>query len=193
MTEQPITDIYSLKAMITKQQSVVKQLKKDGADPLLINQEVATLLDLRSKLGQYEKAEVIEYPFNRKAFDELLLRKMFVVPAFEIHNGPAGLFDYGPPCSALKANVVNIWRQHFVYEESMLEMECTSLTPSSVLQASGHVDRFTDFMVRDVVTGECFRADKLLEDAIDKYLAAHPEFTAEEADEHRLIQVIFDP
>lgn len=31
------------------------------------------------------------------------------------------------------------------------------------LQASGHVDRFTDFMVTDVVTGECFRADHLLE------------------------------
>jgi glycyl-tRNA synthetase len=175
--------------MITKQQSLVKQLKKDGSDPLIINQEVATLLQLRSQLAQFEKAEVVEFPFNRKAFDELILRKMFVVPAFEIHNGPAGLFDYGPPCSALKANVVNLWRQHFVYEESMLEMECTSLTPANVLQTSGHVERFTDFMVRDVVTGECFRADKLLEDSIDKLLAAHPEFTSEEADEHRLIQV----
>jgi glycyl-tRNA synthetase len=186
-------DIYSLKATITKQQSLIKQLKKDGGDPSLIQNEVTTLLQLRSQLAQLEKNEVIEFPFNRKAFDELLLRKMFVVPAFEIHNGPAGLFDYGPPCSALKANVVNLWRQHFVYEESMLEMECTSLTPANVLQTSGHVERFTDFMVRDVVTGECFRADKLLEDAIDKYLAAHPEFSSDEADEHRIIQVFPPP
>jgi hypothetical protein len=193
-TENPVNaedvdDIYSLKAKITKQQSFVKQLKKDGADALVINGEVAVLLDLRSKLAQFEKASVVEYPFNRKSFDELLLRKMFVVPAFEIHNGPAGLFDYGPPCSALKANVITLWRQHFVYEESMLEMECTNLTPASVLQTSGHVERFTDFMVRDVVTGECFRADKLLEDVIDKYLLAHPELSSDEADEHRIIQV----
>jgi glycyl-tRNA synthetase (class II) len=37
--------------------------------------------------------------------------------------------------------------------------ECVTITPANVLQTSGHVERFTDFMVRDVVTGECFRAD----------------------------------
>lgn len=35
--------------------------------------------------------------------------------------------------------------------------------PACSRQASGHVDRFTDFMVTDTVTGECFRADHLLE------------------------------
>jgi len=30
-------------------------------------------------------------------------------------------------------------------------------------RASGHVDRFTDFMVRDTQTGDCFRADHLIE------------------------------
>jgi len=30
-------------------------------------------------------------------------------------------------------------------------------------RASGHVDRFTDVMVRDVKTGDCYRADHLLE------------------------------
>ena len=29
-------------------------------------------------------------------------------------------------------------------------------------RASGHVDRFADFMVKDMKTGECFRADHLL-------------------------------
>lgn len=75
----------------------------------------------------------------------------------------------------------------------MLEMECTNLTPSSVLETSGHVERFTDFMTRDVQTGECFRADKLLEDAIDRFLAARPGLGADEAEQHRVIQVqVFD-
>ena len=33
-------------------------------------------------------------------------------------------------------------------------------------RASGHVDRFADCMVKDVKTGDCFRADHLLEGAL---------------------------
>jgi len=33
------------------------------------------------------------------------------------------------------------------------------------LRTSGHVERFTDLMVKDTVTGECLRADHLLEGA----------------------------
>jgi len=40
-----------------------------------------------------------------------------------------------------------------VLEENMLEVECPAVTPEAVLKASGHVDRFTDFMVTDVKTG----------------------------------------
>ena len=71
----------------------------------------------------------------------------------------------------------------------MLEMECTNLTPSSVLETSGHVERFTDFMTRDAKTGECFRADKLLEDAIDKFIESQPTMSQTEVDSHRIIQV----
>ena len=34
--------------------------------------------------------------------------------------------------------------------------------------ASGHVDRFTDLMVKDLVTQECMRADKYLEEILEK-------------------------
>lgn len=73
-------------------------------------------------------------------------------------------------------------------EENMLEMECTNLTPSAVLETSGHVDRFTDFMVRDEVTMECFRADKLLEEAIDSLLLANPNMTIQDQESHKIIQ-----
>ena len=33
------------------------------------------------------------------------------------------------------------WRNHFVLEENMLEVECPAVTPEVVLKASGHVDR----------------------------------------------------
>jgi glycyl-tRNA synthetase len=58
-----------------------------------------------------------------------------------------------------------------VLEEGMLEVECPAVTPEAVLKASGHVDRFTDLMVSDTVTGDCHRADHLLEEALEKALA----------------------
>jgi glycyl-tRNA synthetase len=182
-------ELCRLQASVTTQASLVRQLKKDKASSDAIADGVAILVDLRAKLAEMEKSlQGEEDTFNRKAFDELLLRKMYIVPSFEIHNGPAGFFDYGPPACALKANILSQWREHFPMEDNMLEMECTNLTPSSVLETSGHVERFTDFMVRDEKTGEGFRADKLLEDGIDAFLEANPSMPIDEKESHRVIQ-----
>jgi glycyl-tRNA synthetase (class II) len=45
------------------------------------------------------------------------------------------------------------------------------VTPEVVLRASGHVERFTDFMVTDALTHDCHRADHLLEAALEARLA----------------------
>ena len=51
-----------------------------------------------------------------------------------------------------------------------VQLECPAVTPEIVLKASGHVERFTDFMVTDVKTGDCHRADHLLEAALEALL-----------------------
>jgi glycyl-tRNA synthetase len=61
-----------------------------------------------------------------------------------------------------------------VLEEGMLEVECPAVTPEAVLKASGHVDRFTDAMVKDEKTGDCYRADHLLEAALEAALEGRP-------------------
>lgn len=94
----------------------------------------------------------------------------FVMPAFDIYNGVAGLYDFGPAGCAVKDNFITLWKQFFVLEENMLQVETTTLTPEAVLEASGHVKLFVDLMVKDTKTGECYRADKLLENAIEKLL-----------------------
>jgi len=48
--------------------------------------------------------------------------------------GVAGLYDFGPMGCAMENNLVNIWRNHFVLEEQMLEVRCTQLTPRQVLK-----------------------------------------------------------
>ena len=181
-------DVYSMNAKITSQGAVVRTLKKGGGSPDEIAAEVAKLIALREQLAVMEAKNAPVDIFNRSGFDQLILRKMYIVPSFEIHNGPAGLFDLGPPACSLKANMLALWRKHFVVSENMLEMECTNLTPENVLQTSGHVERFTDFMSRDEVTGECFRADKLLEDGIDDFLTANPHIPLVEREAHLVIQ-----
>jgi glycyl-tRNA synthetase len=107
-------------------------------------------------------------PFSRARLEELLKKRFFYAPAFSIYGGVAGLYDYGPPGCALQANMLALWRSHFVLEENMLELDTAILTPHDVLKASGHVDRFTDFMVKDTKTGDFYRADHILEDRLEK-------------------------
>ncbi len=102
--------------------------------------------------------------------EDLLKRRFFYDQSFAIYGGVNGLYDYGPMGCAMKANFLNEWRRFFVLEEQMLEIDCSMLTPAPVLVASGHVARFADFMVKDVSTGECYRADHLIEAHLEKML-----------------------
>ncbi|KAI6184565.1 Diadenosine tetraphosphate synthetase [Aphelenchoides bicaudatus] len=97
----------------------------------------------------------------------LLKRRFFYDQSFAIYGGVTGLYDFGPMGCALKSNMIQYWRRHFILEDSMLEVECSALTPADVLKASGHVDRFIDWMVKDVKTGDCFRADHLIKNAAE--------------------------
>ncbi|EGV66296.1 Glycine--tRNA ligase 1, mitochondrial [Yamadazyma tenuis] len=109
-------------------------------------------------------------PFSRDALEQVLKRRFFFAPSFEIYGGVSGLYDYGPPGCALQANVVDTWRKHFILEEDMLEVDCSMLTPHEVLKTSGHVDKFADWMCRDLKTGEIFRADHLVEEVLEARL-----------------------
>lgn len=100
--------------------------------------------------------------YMRREVEDLMKRKFFTVPSFEIYGGVAGFFDYGPLGCAVKNNIEQLWRQHFVLEEDMLEVGCTSLMLGEVLKTSGHVDKFEDLMVKDTKTGTPRRADKLI-------------------------------
>lgn len=102
--------------------------------------------------------------------DKALQGRLFYKQSFSIYGGVAGLYDYGPPGTAIKANVTQFWRTHFVFAESMLEIECPAVTPEAVLKPSGHVDRFVDYMVRDA-KGNTFRADHLLEAKLEAVIA----------------------
>ena len=99
-------EVDALNAAITKQGAHVRQLKKNGGDADAIAEAVEALKGLKIQADVLAKQHVNKQDssnsFSRKAFDDLILRKMFVVPSFEIHGGVKGLFDLGPPACALK-------------------------------------------------------------------------------------------
>ncbi|RNF13882.1 putative glycyl tRNA synthetase [Trypanosoma conorhini] len=120
--------------------------------------------------------------FVRAEFEDTCRRRFFFGLAFDPYGGAAGLYDMGPPLCAMKANLLAHWRQHFVLAENMCEVDTTCLTPEEVFKASGHVTRFNDVMVRDTVTGECIRADKLLEEYCEAQLREAPAGARADAD-----------
>lgn len=109
-------------------------------------------------------------PLDKGVLDNILRRRMFYTPSFEIYGGVGGLYDYGPPGCSLQANIVDLWRKHFILEEDMLEVDCTVLTPHEVLKTSGHVDKFADWMCKDPKNGEIMRADHFVEAILEARL-----------------------
>ena len=110
--EQALQDeLDALNASITRQGAHVRTLKKQGGSADEIAQAVQQLQAL--KLQATEQSELLAPPketFNRQSFDELMLGKMFIVNAFEIHGGVAGLFDLGPPACAVKVGTFDFPR-----------------------------------------------------------------------------------
>jgi len=180
-------EIAKMEASINEQGAKVRTLKKDKATPKDVLADAVAELKRRKKLLE----DSLPKPWDRAPFEDLLKRRFVYAPAFEIYGGCAGFYDYGPVGCAIKANFVNAWREHFVLTDSMLEVDTPAMTPEAVLKASGHVERFTDVMVKDLKNGECIRADHLLEDVMEGRMA-DKKLSADEKEEARLIHAQAD-
>ncbi|CAH8848827.1 unnamed protein product [Trichobilharzia szidati] len=161
-------DIDSLRAKIREQGDLVKRLKEENAPDSVLKETISILKSYKKALDDKEIELSPKDPlFDRAKLEDLLKQKFFYDQSFSIYGGVQGLYDYGPMGCAMKANLLSAWRQFFILEDHLLEVDCSMLTPEPVLQASGHVDRFTDLMVKDVKTGDCFRADHLVKAALE--------------------------
>ncbi|KAF5134349.1 Glycine--tRNA ligase 1, mitochondrial [Metarhizium anisopliae] len=128
-------------------------------------------------------------PLDKPVLDAMLRRRMFYTPSFEIYGGVGGLYDYGPPGCSLQANIVDLWRKHFILAEDMLEVDCTVLTPHDVLKTSGHVDKFADWMCKDPKNGEIMRADHFVEAILEARLNGDKEARGQKEYEEVLARI----
>uniref|UniRef100_A0AAZ3P528 Glycine--tRNA ligase n=1 Tax=Oncorhynchus tshawytscha TaxID=74940 RepID=A0AAZ3P528_ONCTS len=161
-----------LRLAVKEQGELVRQMKQDGAPDVDVLKAVA---ELKARKRTLETKELSLQPkddiVDRTKMEDTLKRRFFYDQAFAIYGGVSGLYDFGPVGCALKNNILQAWRQHFIQEEQILEIDCTMLTPEPVLKTSGHVDKFADYMVKDVKNGECFRADHLLKAHLQKLMS----------------------
>ncbi|XP_063063524.1 glycine--tRNA ligase [Engraulis encrasicolus] len=161
-----------LRQAVKEQGDLVRQMKTDGAPDVDVAKAVA---ELKARKRTLEAKELSLQPkddiVDRTKLEDTLRRRFFYDQAFSIYGGVSGLYDFGPVGCALKNNILSVWRQHFIQEEQILEIDCTMLTPEPVLKTSGHVDKFADYMVKDVKNGECFRADHLLKAHLQKLMS----------------------
>lgn len=113
----------------------MRQLKAEGAPDLDVKKAVA---ELKTRKKVLEDKELSLAPdaatFDRAKMEDLLKRRFFFDQSFAIYGGITGQFDFGPMGCAFKANLLHTWRQFFVLEEQMLEVDCSILTPEPVLK-----------------------------------------------------------
>lgn len=93
----------------------------------------------------------------------MLKRRGFLLPAFEIHGGAKGLYDFGPVGGRMRSRINQVWLDHWLKLGNIVEISSPTVTPYAVLEASGHVGEFSDFMTQCLACGEASRADTLLE------------------------------
>jgi glycyl-tRNA synthetase len=104
----------------------------------------------------------MEIKDNLDTFNSLLKRRGFIWgPSPEIYGGLAGFYSYGPAGMALKNNILSIFRKELRAME-FGEVECPTIMPEIVWEASGHLERFIDPVLNCEKCNSVYRVDKFL-------------------------------
>ncbi|MFW6041001.1 MAG: glycine--tRNA ligase [Thermoplasmatota archaeon] len=104
---------------------------------------------------------------DREELESMCRRKGFIWQTAEIYGGEAGFYDYGHLGTRLKENWKYLWKDFFLgLDENYHLLDTTNILPSKVLEASGHVDHFSDVLISCEKCGSSFRGDHIIEDEI---------------------------
>ncbi len=95
---------------------------------------------------------------------DLALKTSLIYPSFEIYGGKSGFYEFGDLGVKLKKKIEGFWREFFIKRNNFFEIEGVCITPRIVLEASGHVEEFTDPIVECKKCKKKYRADKLGEE-----------------------------
>jgi glycyl-tRNA synthetase len=101
-------------------------------------------------------------------YDKVMMlakRRGFIYPTSEIYGGIAGFYDYGPLGSQLKNNVENLWRRFYLLRDNCIEITTPTITLYDVLDASGHVEEFTDLTVDCKKCKQSYKVEDIIDES----------------------------
>jgi glycyl-tRNA synthetase len=99
----------------------------------------------------------------------LALERGFYFPSCEIYaDAPAGFWDYGPQGVNMKNKFIDLWRRELVRRDGMMEIDGSQIMSKSVFIASGHINNFTDPIVKCSKCKSIFRADRYITEKTDQ-------------------------
>ena len=93
----------------------------------------------------------------------------FIFPSSEIYDGLSGVYDYGSYGTELKNNIKAYWWKSMVQNhENIVGLDAAIMKHPKTWKASGHVDAFNDPLVDNKTSNKRYRADVMIEDALEK-------------------------
>jgi glycyl-tRNA synthetase len=100
---------------------------------------------------------------------KLALERGFYFPSCEIYgDAHAGFWEYGPTGTNMKDKFIELWRRELLRRDDMIEIDGSQIMSKSVFIASGHLDNFTDPIIKCKNCGATFRADKYIAEKTGK-------------------------
>lgn len=93
----------------------------------------------------------------------------FIFPSSEIYDGLSAVYDYGPYGIELKNNIQQYWWKCMVQlHENIVGIDAAIFMHPKTWKASGHVDAFNDPLIDNKDSKKRYRADVLIEEAMQK-------------------------
>ena len=93
----------------------------------------------------------------------------FIFQSSEVYDGLSAVYDYGPNGVELKNNIKEYWWKAMVQmHENIVGIDAAIFMHPKTWKASGHVDAFNDPLIDNKDSKKRYRADQLVEGAMDK-------------------------
>ncbi|MFC1800422.1 hypothetical protein ACFLYT_00115 [Nanoarchaeota archaeon] len=94
-------------------------------------------------------------------------KKGFVYQNSELYGGMSGFWDFGSLGVELRNNIIGHWWKYFVQSrDNVVGIDGAIITNPKVWEASGHVNCFTDVLLKCTKCQHMVRGDILLEDEL---------------------------
>ncbi len=99
--------------------------------------------------------------------NSILKRRGFIWKSCEQYGGFSGFYDYGHLGTLMKRKFENLWRSFFLgLHPNFFEISPALIMKEEVFKASGHLEHFTDPVVKCTKCDFVERADKILENQL---------------------------